>query len=283
MKNISYSIAWNLFLITLGTIIACIGIKSVLIPQQMITGGFSGLGLLLYYSTNLMTPGFWLMLLNIPVFIIGWKLVSRRFLLYSLYGMVIFTAILDIIQFTIILDDPWLCVIAGGTLVGIGYGIILRSLGSGGGNDIIAIILNQKWGIRIGSYNFTFNFVLFICSFGILDKNLILYSMATSYISSMLMDYCIGMFNQRKMMFIISNFTNDISKQIMEELKRGVTILKGEGAYTGQERNIILTVVNTYQIKRVEELVYHNDPNAFLITGNTFNVLGNGFAQRKVY
>ncbi len=283
MKNISYSIAWNLFLITLGTIIACIGIKSVLIPQQMITGGFSGLGLLLYYSTNSMTPGFWVMLLNIPVFIMGWKLVSRRFLLYSLYGMLIFTAILDIIQYKIIFDDPWLCVIAGGTLVGIGCGIILRSLGSGGGNDIIAIILNQKWGIRIGSYNFTFNFVLFACSFGFLDKNLILYSMATSYISSMLMDYCIGMFNQRKMMFIISNFPNDISQQIMEELKRGVTILKGEGAYTGQERNIILTVVNTYQIKRVEELVYRNDPNAFLITGNTFNVLGNGFAQRKVY
>ncbi len=283
MKNISYSIVWNLFLITLGTVIACIGIKSVLIPQQMITGGFSGLGLLLYYSTNFMTPGFWVMVLNIPVFIIGWKLVSRRFLLYSLYGILIFTAFLDIIQFKIILDDPWLCVIAGGTLVGIGCGIILRSLGSGGGNDIIAIILNQKWGIRIGSYNFTFNFVLFACSFGILDKNLILYSMATSYISSMLMDYCIGMFNQRKMMFIISNFTNDISKQIMEELKRGVTILKGEGAYTGQEKNIILTVVNTYQIKRVEELVYHKDPNAFLITGNTFNVLGNGFAQRKVY
>ncbi|PID78196.1 MAG: hypothetical protein CSB21_01865 [Deltaproteobacteria bacterium] len=283
MKNITYSIAWNLFLITLGTSIACIGIKSVLIPQQMITGGFSGLGLLLYYSTDFMTPGFWFMMLNLPVFIIGWKLISRRFLLYSLYGTVIFTAILDIIPFTIIFDDPWLAVIAGGTFVGIGCGVILRSLGSSGGNDIIAIILNKKWGFRIGTYSFIFNFILFLFSFGLLDKNIILYSMATSYISAILIDYCLGLFNQRKMMFIISPFNNEISKEIMKELRRGVTILNGEGAYTGAKRNIILTVVNTYQIKRVEEIVFQKDPGAFVVTENTFNVLGKGFSQRKIY
>ncbi len=283
MKNISYSIAWNLFLITLGTVIAAVGMKSVLIPQQMIIGGFSGVAMILYYSTNTLTTGLWLILLNIPVFIIGWKLVSRRFLLYSLYGAVIFTVILDAIHFEIVLDDPWLCVIAGGSFVGIGCGIILRSLGSSGGNDIIGIILSQKWGIRIGSYSFIFNLVLFVFSLAFLDKNLILYSMATSYISSMLMDYCIGLFNQRKLMLIISNFTNEISEQIMQNLKRGVTILKGEGAYTRQERNVILTVVNTYQIKRVEELVFQKDPDAFVITENTFNVLGKGFAKRKTY
>ena len=159
----------------------------------------------------------------------------------------------------------------------------LPALGSAGGNDIISIILNQKFSVRIGTYNFSFNLLLFMFSFGILETDLILYSIAMSYISSQVIEYCITLFNQRKMMLIISEKNRAIADGIMSGLKRGVTLLNGEGAYTGKSRQVILTVVNTFQIKQVEEIAFTIDPDAFLITENTFNVLGKGFSKRKVY
>ncbi|MEE4364182.1 MAG: YitT family protein [Desulfotignum sp.] len=281
--NIVYSIPWNLFLITLGSLILAVGIKGIIIPHGMITGGFSGLGLLIYYNSGILTPGIWYLILNIPVFIIGWKFISKRFLYYSLFGAGVLTLFIDLINITIDITDIWLATLAGGTLVGAGAGLIFRSLGSGGGNDIISILLNQKFSLRIGTYNFMFNFVLFLCSFGYLETDIILYSMATSYISSQAIEYCMALFNQRKMILIISKNPKAIADEIMKKLQRGATFLKGAGAYTGEAKDVILTVANTYQIKRIEEIVFNIDSDAFVITENTFNVLGKGFSRRKVY
>jgi len=283
LQNITYSVPWNLFLITLGSVILAIGLKSIIIPHGMITGGFSGLSILLLYYSGAFTPGLWLLLLNIPVFIIGWKFISKRFLYYSLYGMIVLTTSLDFTNFKIEIVDPWLAALAGGILFGAGAGIVFRSLGSSGGNDIISILLNQKFGIRIGTYNFIFSFVLFLFSFGTMETDLILYSMATSYIASLVMEYFMTLFNQRKMVIIISEKSRPIANAITKKLNRGATFLKGEGAYTGKSKDIILTVVHTFQIKRIEEVVFGIDPDAFLITENTLNVLGKGFSQRKVY
>ena len=283
LQNISYSVPWNLFLITLGSIILGIGLKAIIIPNGMITGGFSGAGILLYYYTQSLTPGIWYFILNIPVIILGWVFISKRFLLYSLYGAIILTLVIDFIWFEIPVKDLVLASLAGGTIIGAGAGIIFRSLGSAGGNDIISVILNQKFGIRIGTYNFGFNFVLFLFSFGTLATDLILYSMATSYITSQVIEYFMTLFNQRKMIFIISNNPRQITDEIMKKLKRGATFLKGEGAYSGRQKDVILTIANTFQIKRIEEIVFAIDPDAFLITENTFNVLGKGFSKRKVY
>lgn len=282
-QNITYSIPWNLFLITLGSFILAVGLKSIIIPHGMITGGISGLSILLLYYTGVLTPGLWFLILNIPIFIIGWKFISKRFLYYSLYGMIVLTLIIDLTNFKIKIADPWLAALAGGIFFGAGAGIVFRSLGSSGGNDIISILLNEKFGIRIGTYNFIFSLVLFLFSFGTLDTDLILYSVATSYIASQVMESCMTLFNQRKMVIIISKNPRPIADAIIKKLKRGATFLKGEGAYTGESKDIILTIVNTFQIKRIEEVVFGIDPDAFLITENTFNVLGKGFSQRKVY
>ncbi len=283
LQNITYSIPWNLFLITLGGIIISIGLKAIVIPNGMITGGFSGAGILLFYYTGILTPGTWYMLLNIPVFILGWIFISKRFLMYSIYGAVVITVGIDLIPFEIPVKDLMLATLAGGTVVGAGAGIVFRSLGSSGGNDIISVFLNQKFAIRIGTYTFVFNFVLFLFSFGVLKTELIMYSMTMSYITSQVIEYFITLFNQRKMVFIISDKPRLIADEISDKLRRGVTFIKGEGYYTGKEKDIILTVVNTFQIKRIEEIAFIIDPEAFLITENTFNVLGKGFSQRKIY
>jgi uncharacterized membrane-anchored protein YitT (DUF2179 family) len=277
------SVFWNLLLLTTGAFIFGVGFKSIALPHGFITGGTSGVCLLLYYMSGHLTPGLWYFILNVPLFLIGWKYISKRFFLYSLYGMGAFTLSIDFVSFQIPINDQILAVLAGGAIMGAGAGITLNSLGSAGGNDIVAIILNQKFNVRIGAFIFAFNLVLFSLSFWIIETDLVLYSAAMSYVTSQVVDYFLSIFNQRKMSLIITQKAEPVAEKILKKLNRGATFLQARGAYSGKQKEVILTVVNNYQLKRLEEIVFGIDSEAFLITENTFNVLGKGFSRRKVY
>lgn len=277
------SILANLTLITVGAVVFGIGLKAIVIPQGLITGGISGVGLLLYYHFKLLTPGLWYLIINIPIFLIGWIYVSRRFFLYSLFGMAVLSAAMDLIQFQIPIQDLFLALLAGGTIMGAGTGITLYSLGSLGGNDIIGIILKEKYNVSIGHFFFAFNLVIFAFSFTILSVDLVLYSLAMSFVTSQVIEHVLTMFNQRKMVLIISDQHESIAKAVHSRVNRGATYLDGEGTYTGRSKKLVMTVVHNYQLKRIEEAVFNIDPDAFMIIENTFNVLGKGFSQRKVY
>lgn len=287
MRNISQNtlkaVSWNLLLISTGSFIFGIGLKSIAVPQGFITGGITGLSLLFYYITDLFSPGSWYLLVNIPLFLIGWIHVSRRFFLYSLFGMAALSASIDLINFTIPLQDPFLAVLAGGCLMGAGAGITLHSLGSFGGLDIVGIILNQKYSVRLGTFFFVFNIGLFGISLGLLKVELVLYSLAMNFVTVQVMDYVLTIFNQRKMVLIISNFHQEIARDINNRLNRGATFLDGSGVHSGRDKKVILSVIHNYQLKRLEELVFSIDQDAFLIAENTFNVLGKGFSKRKIY
>ncbi len=278
-----YSVVWNLILITMGAIVVAIGIKAVAIPNGFITGGFSGFSLLIYYVLGGLSPGNWYFLLNVPLFVAGWILLSRRFFFYSLFGMVVVTVAIDLIWFTIPIQDRLLAALAAGVLIGAGAGTYLHSFGSVGGSDVIAIILNQKFNVRIGKFNFYFNLVLFSLSLGFLNIDTILFSLILSFVVSQVTDYFLSMFSQRKMVIIISDKSESIAEAILKKLQRGSTYLFGRGAYTGRRKKVIMTVVNNYQLKRLEEAVFSTDTEAFVITGNTFSVLGKGFSRRKLY
>ena len=282
-KNRAYALLWNLILIAGGGLLLAIGIKSIAIPHGFITGGFSGLSLLIYYIFGGLSPGIWYLVLNIPLFIIGWIWLSRRFVFYSLFGMLVVTFALDWISFQIPIQDPLLAALAAGSIIGAGAGIYLHSLGSAGGSDIIAIILNQKLNVQIGRFFFFFNLVLFSLSFHTLEIDLILYSLVLTFIVSQVTDYFLSVFNQRKMVLIISEMSDGIADAILNKLGRGATFLKGQGAYSGKDKKVVMTVVNNYQLKRLEAVVFGIDTSAFFITENTFSVLGPGFSRRKMY
>jgi uncharacterized membrane-anchored protein YitT (DUF2179 family) len=282
-RTIVFSLAFNLSLLAIGSVVLAFGIKAIAIPHGFITGGVSGLSLLSFYIFGGLSPGTWYFMLNIPLFIAGWVLLSRRFFFYSLFGMVVLTLAIDMIPFTFPIHDKLLAALASGVLIGAGAGTYLHSFGSAGGSDIIAIILNQKFNVRIGRFFFYFNLVLFGLSFGFLNVDIILYSLILSFVASMITDYFLSMFSQRKMVIIISDRSDSIAKSIFEKLNRGSTFLFGRGAYTGQPKKVIMTVVDNYQLKRLEEAVFRVDSNAFFITENTFNVIGKGFSRRKLY
>jgi uncharacterized membrane-anchored protein YitT (DUF2179 family) len=282
-RNLSYSVPWNLWLLLSGSAIFAFGLKAVALPYGLITGGISGLGLLLFYITDLLSPGVWYFLLNVPIMAVGWIFISRRFVLYTIFGMISLSLFIELLPWTVALENKFLAVMAGGALMGAGAGISLRSLGSAGGTDIIAIFLNQRYNIRVGQVGFTFNMLLFGAGLFFLNLNDVLYSLAMIFISSWVLEYFLGMFNQRKMVIIISDRQQEITDSIKTNLRRGVTLLHGQGAYSGQAKEVMLTVINNIQLKRLEEIIYRIDPKAFTIVGSTFNVLGEGFSKRKQY
>lgn len=283
LRRYAYSIPWNLFLLTAGSFFFALGVKSLAVPHGFLTGGVSGIALLIYYFTKTLSPGLWLLVLNIPIAVFGWIMVSRRFLLYTVYGMLAITAWMELLTITFPVHDRLLAAIAAGILAGTGVGISLRSLGSSGGLDIIGIILHQRFGFRIGQISFLFNATLFTASFALMDPDLVLYSLVLVFVTGQVTDYVLSMFNQRKLVFIVSEHAGAIASAIMKEAQRGVTLLEGRGGYTGLPKQVVMTVVNNVQQKKLEELIFTLDPEAFVIFENTFNVIGKGFSRRKVY
>jgi uncharacterized membrane-anchored protein YitT (DUF2179 family) len=278
-----YSIPWNLFLISLGTAIYTVSVKALAVPHLFLPGGAFGVASLIYYATGWLDPGLLFFLLNIPIFIFGWFKVSRRFCLYSMYAMVFTTFIYQTVNIPFFIENQVYACVACGALSGFGVGIILRSLGSSGGMDIIAVYLYQKYNIGIGRFSFGFNFILFFFSLLTLTPDLVVASMIMVFISALTIDNTLALFSQRKVVLVISSMSEEIAREVNQRMRRGATFLHGVGAYTGNEKKILMTVINNIQLKQLEEIVFTVDPDALFIVENTFSVLGRGFTPRKVY
>ena len=125
--------------------------------------------------------------------------------------------------------------------------------------------------------------MLFSFSLGVIDADRVLYSLVMSFVTAQMLDYVLTFFNQRKIVFIISDASQQIAETINDRLKRGGTFLYGRGTYTRKHRKIVMTVLNNFELKRLEEIVFDLDPDAFVIIDRTFNVLGKGFSHRKIY
>lgn len=283
LRAMTFGVPWNLVLLTIGAFLIAFAVKAVAIPHGLLTGGMSGIALLCYYAFGGLSTGQWYFLLNLPVFVLGWVFVSRRFFFYSLYGMIASSVFIDIIPWELRFEDMWLAVIIGGGLLGAGVGVALRSLGSTGGADILAVICKEKINMSMSSFELWFNMIGFIGGFIYLDMHVVLYSIAMTFVIAIGIEYVLGMFSERIMVMIISDHHEAINASILTELDRGATLLDGHGGYTGNPKKVVLTMISSMQLKELEELVYNIDPDAFIIMGSGFHVQGQGFSARKIY
>lgn len=282
-EAIAYSVFWNCFLIITGSSLFSIGLKGIAEPHHFIAGGLYGTALVVYYITDYLSPAVLFGLMNIPIFIVGQIVLSKRFVLYSLLSMLTMTFVYQIFPNQFSINNQLYAAVACGLITGTGSGVILRSLGSGGGLDIIAVILFQKFNIGVGKFYFVFNFFLFGFCLLKFDADLVIASMIMVFVSSISLDYSLSMFSQRKMVFIITDNAQKIASQIIKNLKISTTFIEGSGAYTQKKKQILMTVINNIQLKRLEEIVFTNDDKAMFIVENTFNVIGSGFSKRKIY
>ncbi|NLZ17685.1 MAG: YitT family protein [Desulfobulbaceae bacterium] len=277
------SIPWNLFLITLGSLVYSTGINGVVIHHNFITSGIYGLALLIYYESGTFSPSFWYFICNLPLFILGWFFVSRRFFYYTLYGVLAVTFITRFMPLDFQIEQQIYAAVAGGIICGIGSGITLRSLGSAGGLDIIAVILYSRYNIGMGKVSLVANVLLFSLASTYYNPDILIASIILVFISSVALEQVLSLFNQRKVVYVITDFHQEIFDQFKDELRQGATFLKAQGAFSGKDKYIIMTIINNIQLKRLESIVFGVDEDALFIVEDSFNVLGSNFGKRKIY
>lgn len=283
IQNPSLQVLWDLLLISIGSLIFAIGVQGVLVHHKFIIGGLFGTGLLVYYKTGLLSPGLWFSILNVPLMILGWFFFSKRFFFYSLYCVGLLTLCSELVSLDFAIHDQLYAAIAGGVICGTGVGIILRSRGSSGGLDIVAILLNQKLGFGVGKFYMLYNIGLFSAIASQYDIDLVIASLILTVTSSYLVEQVLALFNQRKVVYILSEKYQEIVTVITRDMHQGATLINAQGAYSGREKQMVMTVTNNLQLKRLEEKVFSLDPDGLFIVENSFNVIGSNFGKRKSY
>jgi uncharacterized membrane-anchored protein YitT (DUF2179 family) len=283
MKGVSQWGGWpalkeigrNLALLCVGSAMSAVAINGLLIPHRFVSGGVTGLALVLHYLVPALSVALIYAVANVPLFLAGWFFVSRRFFFYSIAGTIIFTAAVAWVDFGVIpVQDKLLAAILAGIVLGTGSGIILKSLGSAGGTDILSVILLQRFCMRLGTTRLGFNVLVLAAAAVLFSLENALYTLIYLYVSAQIVNLVVTGLSQRKAIFIISPQWEEISRGIMEEIHRGVTILRGEGGYSHREQQILYTVVNFRELATLKQIVRLHDPAAFVVVTQTTEVMG---------
>ena len=271
--------AGRYLLITLGCLISTCSINLFLVPHQLLSGGISGIAIIFYYLVRL-PIGVQILAMNLPLLYLAYKMFGKKYALDILFGIVIFSLLVDITSFLNhfnAVDDVMLAAIYGGVFTGIGYGIVFRSNSSTGGMDIVAAIVKTKYGFSVGFINFAVNCGLMVVASLLFGLKLAMFTLISMFISSNLTDKVVAGLNNKKTVVIISGKSEEIAEEIIKEVGRGVTYLKGQGAFTLQDKDIIFVVVNLTQIAKIKLIVDGIDKYAFMIVQDANEVLGRGF------
>jgi uncharacterized membrane-anchored protein YitT (DUF2179 family) len=264
-------------IITLGCFFYAISINYFFISNHLAEGGVAGICLILYYLFKL-PVGVMYFVINIPLLIIGWRLVGRDFLFKTLYGT-------SCLSFLITLTQNWkgpssdimLGSIYGGVLIGIGLGLIFMVNGSTGGTDIIARILNRYFDIPMGRTMLFLDIVILGVATIFFGKEIVMYTLISMAIVSKAIDYFQDGYTKSKGITIISTKSEEIKSKIMDKIGRGTTIIKGKGGYTGKEIDLLFCVVSKFEVTKVKNIVKEIDAFAFLTISDVSEVLGEGF------
>lgn len=272
------------FMIILGSAISAMAFNLFIMPNKLLSGGISGISLILNYLFNWNT-GLLIFIFNIPIFVLGYKFVDREFIVLSLIGMASFSFWIETFAFlrgALHGQDVLLACIYAGVLNGLGMGIVLRNRASQGGLDIIAVIFKKYFSMNIGSSSFMINTLIVLGASFITSINLAMYTLISMYVASAVVDKVQAGFDIRKSVMIITDKETQVADEIIKRLVRGVTYLEGEGAYTGAKKRVIYCIVSLNQLAKLKQIVREADEKAFITVSDTAEVMGRGFSKRGV-
>ncbi len=264
--------------IIVGSFIGALGLTMFLVPNKIAAGGVSGLATVIHYIFDL--PVGWTMLaLNVPLFLAGILFLGGGFGVKTVVGAVFFSVFTELTtNFPIITHDLLLSTVYGGLVLGVGLGLVFRARGSTGGTDLAAMLLNHFSPISIGQGFMLIDFFVIAFAGIVFNWELAMYSWIALFVSGKVVDIVIEGVNYAKAAYIISNEAENISRKILCEMERGVTLLGGKGGYTGHEKNVLLCVVTRLELLRLKKIVRELDPKAFVIVYDVHEVLGEGFS-----
>lgn len=266
----------------LGSAMFAAGFALFLQPNNMNSGGISGLAMVVVELLDFGSVGTLSILINLPLFLLGGIKIGKRFFLGSLLGMVLSSVLIDMIAvFPMPQTDPLIGAIYGGVVCGLGLGIVFTAGTSTGGSDILVRLLKLRFrNVPIGQISMSFDAVVVVLTglvFG--DVRNALYTGITVYLCGKVIDGVVYRFDYSDVALIISSEYEQIAKAIGERLDRGATFLHGEGSYSHKDTKVVLAAVKKQQMAELKELVMEIDPKAFLIVQEAHQVLGDGFSR----
>ncbi|WP_226567944.1 YitT family protein [Bacillus stratosphericus] len=270
----------NIVFILIGSAIFSFGLVHFNMQNNLAEGGFTGITLLLYFLFHI-DPSISNLVLNIPIFFIGWKMLGRTMFTYTIVGTIslsVFLAIFQRFQIHMPLQhDLALAALFAGVFIGTGLGIIFKFGGTTGGVDIIARLINKHYQVAMGRTMFIFDACVITISLTFLNYKEAMYTLVAVFVAAKVIDFMQEGAYAAKGAMIISEKDDIIQKKITEEMERGVTILKGVGSYTKQERNVLYCVVPKNELVHLKSVVTSVDPHAFVSVSDVHDVLGEGF------
>ncbi|WP_375162860.1 YitT family protein [Rossellomorea sp. SC111] len=270
-------------LITIGAVIMAVGLEIFLVPNQVIDGGIVGVSIMLSHITGIKL-GLFIFILNIPFFFIGYKQIGKTFAFSTLYGIIILsistTFLHPVAAFT---QDILLASLFGGIVLGIGVGMVIRYGGSLDGTEILAILSSKRLPFSVGEIIMFVNLFILASAGFVFSWDRAMYSLLAYYVAFKLIDITIKGLDESKSVWIISENYEEIGDALLHRLGRGVTYLKGEGAFSGDDKKVIFCVITRLEEAKLKDIVAEHDPSAFLAIADIAEVRGGRFKKKDIH
>ncbi|SIR34452.1 YitT family protein [Halanaerobium kushneri] len=266
--------------ITAGSFLIALALTVFLVPNKIAAGGVSGLATVIYYLTSF-PIGITMLVINIPLFLAGIKIMGMSFGIRTIYGIVSLSVFTDLLQphMTALTDDLLLASIYGGVVGGVGLGIVFRSRGTTGGTDLIASLINYFTGITVGEGLLIADGVVVALAGVFFNLEVALYAAVTIFITSQTIDVVQEGLNFKKGVLIISDKAEKINQMVVNDLNRGITEFEAKGGYTGDRKRVLLCIISRSEVSELKKAVSEIDQEAFVIISNVHEVLGEGFTE----
>lgn len=276
----------NLCLILLGNTIYALAVAVFILPNNLITGGTTGLGITMEHYLHLPIHTF-VLIFNALMFLLGALILGMKFALTTLVSTFYYPVILGVFTqipaLSQVTQDKMLSTICGGLMIGAGIGVVIRAGASTGGMDIPPLVLNKKFGLSVSVMLYVFDFVILIMQMLFSDKEQIIYGILLVLIYTVILDKVLLLGSTKTEVSIVTEKYEELNTLIQEKLDRGTTLLYMQTGYLRQEQKMILVVVSNRELVRLNQIVQEEDPSAFMVIGHVNEVKGRGFSIQKVY
>jgi uncharacterized membrane-anchored protein YitT (DUF2179 family) len=264
--------------IVIGCLIGGAAYPLFLVPNNIAPGGLTGIATIFNYLWG-WPVGVSSMVLNLPLFVIGWKALGKVFVFRSLVATLLFSAFIDLLPFPPLTDDILLGSVYGALTLGIGLGLIMRGGATTGGSDMVARMVHERFPIvTVGMFLFMIDCAVILCAAFTMSARAALYALICIFISAKVLDLTLAGLGSAKACFIITNQREKVSQRIMKELDRGVTVLSATGAYSGESRTVLISVVSSREVIPLKKIIRQEDAKAFMFITDTHETLGEGFS-----
>ena len=271
---------FNILLIAAGLILATLGYRLYLIPNNVAPGGFTGIGQIVNHLVPAVGVGLVNLLLNVPLFLVSLRSMGLGFGLRSLISSVALSLMLDYLPVPAMTDDVLLSAVFGGVLCGAGFGLVLRGHATTGGSDMLASIVHRHVpALKVSVCLFAVDATVVIASGFVFDASAAMYALISVFVMNVVIDQVLEGPGLARSHIIITNHGEKMAERILKELDRGVTAIEAKGMYSGEGRTMLLCVVSRLEAVRLRSIVYSVDPRAFVIVQNVHEALGEGFKE----